>query len=43
MINLTYKGNESDPVVHSFVGKGIVFDTGGYHLKPYGYFLMFYS
>jgi leucyl aminopeptidase len=36
MINLTYNGNPNDSTLHSLVGKGITFDTGGYHLKPYG-------
>jgi leucyl aminopeptidase len=32
-----YKGNpEKDDVDVAFVGKGITFDTGGLHLKPYG-------
>lgn len=36
-IAVYYKGNpESDDVDVAFVGKGITFDTGGLHLKPYG-------
>ena len=36
LINLTYKGNPKDEIMHCMIGKGIIFDTGGYHLKPYG-------
>jgi leucyl aminopeptidase len=36
LINLTYRGNNNDPRVYALVGKGITFDTGGLHLKPYG-------
>jgi leucyl aminopeptidase len=36
-IAVYYRGNsEKDDVDVAFVGKGITFDTGGLHLKPYG-------
>ena len=36
LINLTYRGNNNDGRVYALVGKGITFDTGGLHVKPYG-------
>jgi leucyl aminopeptidase len=41
LINLTYKGNPNDEMMHGMIGKGIIFDTGGYHLKPYGYYFYY--
>jgi leucyl aminopeptidase len=37
IINLTYIGDPNkDYIQHSLVGKGIVFDCGGLHVKKYG-------
>lgn len=35
-INLTYKGDSTTDTLHSIVGKGVVFDTGGLNIKPTG-------
>lgn len=43
LINLTYKGNPNDEMMHCMIGKGIIFDTGGYHLKPYGYYFLLFN
>jgi leucyl aminopeptidase len=36
LINLTYRGNPQSTEMHSLVGKGLTFDAGGLHVKPYG-------
>jgi leucyl aminopeptidase len=36
LINLTYRGNPDSLEMHSLVGKGLTFDSGGLHVKPYG-------
>jgi leucyl aminopeptidase len=36
-VNLTYKGNPATEDVHAMIGKGIIFDTGGYNIKPTGF------
>ena len=33
-INLSYNGNPNTDSYHSFVGKGVCFDSGGLNLKP---------
>ena len=33
-INLSYNGNPNTDRYHSFVGKGVCFDSGGLNLKP---------
>jgi len=33
LINLYYNGNSSDDSVIAFIGKGILFDSGGYNIK----------
>ncbi len=36
LINLAFMNNGSSEEVHALVGKGLTFDTGGLHVKPYG-------
>lgn len=36
LINLTYKGDPSSQEMHALIGKGLTFDAGGLHVKPYG-------
>lgn len=36
LINLTFMNNPDTQEVHSLVGKGLTFDAGGLHVKPYG-------
>ena len=36
LINLSFSNNPSTSDVHALVGKGLTFDTGGLHVKPYG-------
>jgi len=37
LLSITYTGNPTSETVHSMVGKGVIFDTGGYNLKPTGF------
>ena len=38
IVNLTYVGDpETEHIQHAIVGKGIVFDCGGLHVKKFGY------
>lgn len=38
MVIVRYQGNpEEDHINYGLVGKGVTFDTGGLHVKPYGF------
>ena len=37
LIVMKYRGGEKDDKFKAVVGKGVMFDTGGYNLKPSGY------
>lgn len=36
LINLHYQGNPESNDIYALIGKGVTFDTGGLHVKPYG-------
>lgn len=36
LINMTYRGDPSSHEIHALIGKGLTFDAGGLHIKPYG-------
>lgn len=36
-VNLTFMNDHESADIHAVIGKGLVFDNGGLHVKPYGY------
>lgn len=37
LVNMIYKGDPASETIHAMIGKGVIFDTGGYNIKPTGF------